>query len=92
MYEGDGRAKMVHFVFDMIQTRAILPAFSDQSQLEVINLALLAVKQEALRVLPRQHPGFNYSTCEQQLAFLPSDLREAILATVSINRLNQSEQ
>jgi len=91
VYEGDGRAKMVHFVFEMRHTPSIFPAYSDQKLADVVNLALLAVKQNTIKVVPRQHPGFDYESCEAQLVFLPSTLRDTILMNLPVNTINDGD-
>jgi hypothetical protein len=82
VYEGDGRAKMVHFVFELKHTSIIFPAYSDQRSTDVLNLVFLGVRNDGLYILETQHPKFNYLSCENQLSFLPENIKEKVLSTL----------
>ena len=81
-YTGTGRARMVHFVFELTATQRVLAAFSRQSEEEVIKFVFLGVEDGTLCVLDQQHLTPDYRRCPGQLSFLPEPTRLAILTTM----------
>lgn len=81
-YTGSGRARLVHFVFELTHVAGSLQAFSDQSPADLLALPLCHVHVNSkngdggdcrIELALRQHYGFDTSSVEK-LTFLPLTL------------------
>lgn len=81
-YQGGGQAIMVHFVFELLHTTPVLHAFSQQSDIDIIDLPLIEAEGRNIYILPEQHPEFNFSQCLERLCYLPDDLMTMLLQSL----------
>jgi len=79
VYTGTGKARMVHFVFDLTATPALIHASSHQTEEDVLDLTFFEVRDGILRVHTTQHRHCDRSQSATQLAFLAAEVRDALL-------------
>jgi hypothetical protein len=73
---------MMHFVFKLADTGAIMYAYSQQDLPGLLGLPLLGVVDGSFCVLPLQHSNFDLKMCAPQLDRLPAQLKSMILSAV----------
>lgn len=76
-YTGSGSARMVHFVFELIDAKTILHAHSRQRITEVVNLPLLGIRKNTVYLPVEQHPHFDLGGAGL-LSFLPEQTRSTL--------------
>lgn len=77
-YTGSGSARMVHFVFALMDTKTILHAHSHQRISEVVNLPLVGIEGSTVRLLAKQHPHFDGQFTDVW-SFLPEQTQSMLL-------------
>jgi len=78
-YLGHERATMVHFVFDLTPRPDAFRGHT-AGALDLVTLPLIDVVGGELRISEQQDPLFVFERCSNELAFLPADVRDAMLA------------
>lgn len=82
LYEGYERARLMHFAFELEAQDGTLRSFSAQDDQDLVALPLLHAEGGQLRAAPVQHPGFDATRWENELSFLPEDVRASVLESV----------
>lgn len=78
VYDGTGRARMVHFVFEFSHTKGNFRAFSEQKPAELLRLPLICIEDRGFRVASKQHHGFDFGQCDSTLGFPAKDIKISV--------------
>ena len=78
-YIGHKNARMLHFVFELESQSAILKAWSEQDDFDLLTLPLLNCNDGHLEVANTKQPGFDLNKCKTTLNFLSEQTVASIL-------------